>query len=298
MQHSAHGPILFGSFLLLIGRLRAAVLAAAAENRRGRRRRTDHRPSPPQPSAYSSRRESRQAIEHSQMIRCERMVRFMVILLSTSDRHASPYVSLALAGICKIKPRATAVIRSKPDRTIECPMTMAAYSIGSFFFSLVSALLVAAFSALRPHAVEACLASLPPNRCAGRYLIAVAYGMAQLGVSSPWSGTGSRTTTSAYTSIWWGLMEGPAMIVIALTGWVVYRYQADACDDDGPVLRDALQPAVFESSRDWSPSSRASSTTGSFPRSPPAFSWRCAGPSLGKVPRRWNGQVARRLPCY
>ena len=28
-------PILFGSFLLLIGRLRAAVLAAAAENRRG-----------------------------------------------------------------------------------------------------------------------------------------------------------------------------------------------------------------------------------------------------------------------
>ena len=29
----------------------------------------------------------------------------------------------------------------------------------------------------------------------------------------------------AYTSIWWGLMEGPAMIVIALSGWVIYRYR-------------------------------------------------------------------------
>ena len=65
---------------------------------------------------------------------------------------------------------------------------------------------------------------LAANRCAGRYLIAVAYGMAQLGVISLvwyWQ----QNYDVAYTSIWWGLMEGPAMIVIALSGWVIYRYR-------------------------------------------------------------------------
>jgi len=28
-----------------------------------------------------------------------------------------------------------------------------------------------------------------------------------------------------YTSIWWPLMEGPAMIVMALSGWVIYRFR-------------------------------------------------------------------------
>ena len=65
---------------------------------------------------------------------------------------------------------------------------------------------------------------LAANRCAGRYLITVAYGMAQLGVISLvwyWQ----QNYDVAYTSIWWGLMEGPAMIVIALSGWVIYRYR-------------------------------------------------------------------------
>ena len=57
---------------------------------------------------------------------------------------------------------------------------------------------------------------LAANRCAGRYLIAVAFGMAQLGVISLvwyWQ----QNYDVAYTSIWWGLMEGPAMIIIALS---------------------------------------------------------------------------------
>ena len=65
---------------------------------------------------------------------------------------------------------------------------------------------------------------LAANRCAGRYLIAVAFGMAQLGVISLvwyWQ----QNYDVAYTSIWWGLMEGPAMIIIALSGWVIYRYR-------------------------------------------------------------------------
>ena len=86
----------------------------------------------------------------------------------------------------------------------------------------VLGLLFAALKA-RPHAgsVSGFLAA---NRCAGRYLIAVSYGMAQLGVISlVW--LWQQNYDVAYTSIWWGLMEGPAMIVIALSGWVVYRYR-------------------------------------------------------------------------
>ena len=65
---------------------------------------------------------------------------------------------------------------------------------------------------------------LAAERCAGRYLIAVSYGMAQLGVISLvwfWQ----QYYDVAFTSIWWGFMEGPALILIALSGWVVYRFR-------------------------------------------------------------------------
>ncbi|MCH2132887.1 MAG: hypothetical protein MK116_03960 [Phycisphaerales bacterium] len=65
---------------------------------------------------------------------------------------------------------------------------------------------------------------LAANRCAGRYLITMAYGMAQLGVISLvwfWQ----QNYDVGFTSIWWGFMEGPALILIALTGWVVYRFR-------------------------------------------------------------------------
>jgi len=65
---------------------------------------------------------------------------------------------------------------------------------------------------------------LAANRCAGRYLISVAFNMAQLGVITlVWYF--QQNYDVGYTSIWWGLMEGPAMIVIALTGWVIYRFR-------------------------------------------------------------------------
>ncbi|MBG79534.1 MAG: hypothetical protein CMJ39_02345 [Phycisphaerae bacterium] len=65
---------------------------------------------------------------------------------------------------------------------------------------------------------------LAANRCAGRYLITMAYGMAQLGVISLvwfWQ----QNYDVGFTSIYWGFMEGPALILIALTGWVVYRFR-------------------------------------------------------------------------
>ena len=66
---------------------------------------------------------------------------------------------------------------------------------------------------------------LAANRCAGRYLISVAFNMAQLGVITlVWYF--QQNYDVGFTSIWWGLLEGPALIVIALTGWVVYPLPA------------------------------------------------------------------------
>jgi SSS family solute:Na+ symporter len=65
---------------------------------------------------------------------------------------------------------------------------------------------------------------LAADRCAGRYLITVAYGMAQVGVISLvwfWQ----QYYEVGFTSIFLGFMEGPALIIMALSGWVIYRYR-------------------------------------------------------------------------
>ncbi len=67
-------------------------------------------------------------------------------------------------------------------------------------------------------------AFLAAERCGGRYLISVASGMAQLGVISlVWFF--EQNYQVGYTPYWWGSMEGPAMIIMALSGWVIYRYR-------------------------------------------------------------------------
>jgi SSS family solute:Na+ symporter len=67
-------------------------------------------------------------------------------------------------------------------------------------------------------------AFLSANRCGGRYLIAVADGMAMTGVITlVWFF--ELNYEVGYTSMWWGMMEGPALIVMALSGWVIYRYR-------------------------------------------------------------------------
>ena len=65
---------------------------------------------------------------------------------------------------------------------------------------------------------------LAGNRCAGRYLVCVAYNMAQVGIITlVWYF--QQYYDSGFTSVWWGLVENPLMIVIALTGWVIYRFR-------------------------------------------------------------------------
>ncbi|MCH2135558.1 MAG: hypothetical protein MK101_03130 [Phycisphaerales bacterium] len=91
---------------------------------------------------------------------------------------------------------------------------------------LVAALpLLLAFAAMgtRRHA-RSVSGFLAAERCAGRYLITVAYGMAQVGVISLvwfWQ----QYYDVGFTSIWWGFLEGPALIIMALSGWVIYRYR-------------------------------------------------------------------------
>ncbi|HVP13636.1 MAG TPA: sodium:solute symporter [Phycisphaerae bacterium] len=67
-------------------------------------------------------------------------------------------------------------------------------------------------------------AFLAADRCGGRYLISVAFGMSQLGVITL-VGYFELNYDVGYTSIWWPLMEGPAWIIMGLTGWVIYRYR-------------------------------------------------------------------------
>ena len=65
---------------------------------------------------------------------------------------------------------------------------------------------------------------LAANRCAGRYLIALADARASIGlITLAWFF--QQNYDVGYTSVWWGLMEGPGMIFLALTGWVAYRYR-------------------------------------------------------------------------
>src|SRR5688572_8898951 len=67
-------------------------------------------------------------------------------------------------------------------------------------------------------------AFLAANRSGGRYIVAIAKEMAGLSVITLvwYFEVGYQI---GYTQIWWRLVEGPAMIVMALTGWVIYRFR-------------------------------------------------------------------------
>jgi solute:Na+ symporter, SSS family len=81
------------------------------------------------------------------------------------------------------------------------------------------------FAALRTRQYSGSVAAfLAADRCGGRYLISLAFGMSQLGVITL-VGFFEQNYDVGYTSIWWPLMEGPAWIIMGLSGWVVYRYR-------------------------------------------------------------------------
>ncbi|AQT68110.1 putative transporter [Anaerohalosphaera lusitana] len=88
--------------------------------------------------------------------------------------------------------------------------------------SLLIVLTVGAISAKRyTKSVSGFLAA---ERCGGRYLISVAMGMAMMGVISlVW--LFEQNYDVGFTSVWWSLMEGPVLIIMAITGWAYYRFR-------------------------------------------------------------------------
>jgi len=86
---------------------------------------------------------------------------------------------------------------------------------------LVVLLGAALYTARYTKSVSAFLAA---ERCGGRYLIALAFAMAGTGVISLvyWF---EIYYEAGYTAYWWSSLTEPALIVIALSGWVVYRYR-------------------------------------------------------------------------
>ncbi|MHC4414308.1 MAG: sodium:solute symporter family protein [Planctomycetota bacterium] len=67
-------------------------------------------------------------------------------------------------------------------------------------------------------------AFLVANRCGRRYIISMAHAAAGLGVISL-VGYFEQNYKVGYTSLWWGAMTEPVLIVLALSGWVIYRFR-------------------------------------------------------------------------
>ncbi len=65
---------------------------------------------------------------------------------------------------------------------------------------------------------------LAANRCAGRYLLCISQDMAGLGAISIVAFF-EVYYRAGFTADWWLLMMSPLALLIALTGWVIYRYR-------------------------------------------------------------------------
>lgn len=84
-------------------------------------------------------------------------------------------------------------------------------------------LLVVGALSTRRHATSVA-GYLAADRCGGRYLIAVSDNIAKLGVVTlVWYF--EQNYDVGFTSVWWTLLEEPVLIVMALSGWVIYRFR-------------------------------------------------------------------------
>lgn len=65
---------------------------------------------------------------------------------------------------------------------------------------------------------------LAANRCAGRYLLSISSGIAGLGAISVVA-MFEQYYTAGFTAAWWLLMIAPVGLLMALSGWVTYRFR-------------------------------------------------------------------------
>ena len=65
---------------------------------------------------------------------------------------------------------------------------------------------------------------LAASRCGGRYIMGVADGMADLGAITVIA-MFEIYYDAGFTASWWYIMQFPIMLLIPLTGWLIYRYR-------------------------------------------------------------------------
>ena len=66
---------------------------------------------------------------------------------------------------------------------------------------------------------------LAANRCGKRYLLTMAQGMAGMGAVTI-LGNFEKHFRAGFGGKWWGQMLAPITLVIALSGWVIYRFRS------------------------------------------------------------------------
>ncbi|MEN6384114.1 MAG: sodium:solute symporter [Phycisphaerales bacterium] len=65
---------------------------------------------------------------------------------------------------------------------------------------------------------------LAGNRCAGRYVLGVSEGAAMMGAISVVM-MFEMYYTAGFSAAWWAMMQLPIGVIIAVTGWVIYRFR-------------------------------------------------------------------------
>src|SRR5690606_24266757 len=86
---------------------------------------------------------------------------------------------------------------------------------------LVAMVVVAGLANLLTKSVADFLAA---NRCAGRYLLTMATGMAGLGAISI-AAQFEQFYQAGFGGLWWAQMMAPLTLILALSGFIVYRYR-------------------------------------------------------------------------
>lgn len=91
---------------------------------------------------------------------------------------------------------------------------------------IVAAMLVLTFgTALSTRRLMRSVADfLAANRCAGRYLLCISEGMAGLGAISVVAFF-EKFYEAGFTAAWWEMLLWAVMLLVALSGWVSYRYR-------------------------------------------------------------------------
>src|SRR3954453_16119299 len=89
---------------------------------------------------------------------------------------------------------------------------------------VVPLLLILAFALYTRRFVKSVADFLAGGRCAGRYLIANAFGESASGVANTMSKF-EIIMISGFTLTFWNALTAPILLLVAVSGFVVYRYR-------------------------------------------------------------------------